>query len=620
MGRFRRTDGRMALPKRTDPMVPDGMEAASAPPPETAEVIPGAPGGAPMHGAPAAPDLSEVEEARPVPVRMRPARRPRQGSPRREDGVPPRLTRPLTEDDGSERRMDLILAGAAFALFFLTACHRLSFSSLWFDEAIEYWYSKVLSGTLPFSQTTGMYERVVSTLQPPLYNFLMYLWLHVSDTVWWFRFFGVICGAVGMAGLWKGVRKAGGGGLLAAGSVCFCACCYRLVFYWQEAAEYCLLLGSLFVTLWFWIRLVQDPDWKGAVLFTVSAVVPVYSQYGAAFPVAALALTALVCVLLGRDLRTIGALAGSYAAALLFAALPLWQLYLSKQIGLQHGGGDAHGIVFENGFVHDGLVALHSVFRWLLTPDMDSTASRLLMLLLLLALIALATWGGRLMKALIFSDVLAWLLYFFAVEMGIYADMSYGGFGNRYSLCLLPMWIVTGAVGCLEAYRILGDLEARFPRIRGVRHLTAGIAAGVVLCSCLASWHDRIAANWSKDDIREVVAHWYAEDAASKDTLVYYAADGGFSYYVRMDPAYDRHTEDRIHYMRWYNDRRGTEYRAYLNGVWGASWPREVYLAADHYNDDLFAILDQFYDKGYARDDIYNKGDGVLLHLSRNVR
>lgn len=88
-----------------------------------------------------------------------------------------------------------IVVGFAFTFFFLVTCYKLTNAPLWYDETIEYWYSKVMVGSLPWdsmnsvdSHFENMYQRIVSTFQPPLYNFLMYFWLKISSTEWWFRF------------------------------------------------------------------------------------------------------------------------------------------------------------------------------------------------------------------------------------------------------------------------------------------------------------------------------------------------------------------------------------------------------------------------------------------------
>ena len=132
--------------------------------------------------------------------------------------------------DIDNKNRDYFLLGSVLILFILVTTYKLTNASLWFDETVEYWYSKVLVGTLPYDSTkVNMYQRITSTYQPPLYNILMYFWLRISDSVWWFRFFGVVMGFIGMIGLYKGVCKAIDNSALASASVAFSAFVYTII-------------------------------------------------------------------------------------------------------------------------------------------------------------------------------------------------------------------------------------------------------------------------------------------------------------------------------------------------------------------------------------------------------
>lgn len=513
------------------------------------------------------------------------------------------------------KRRDSFFIGAAFALFFLVSCYRLTMSALWFDEAIEYWYSKVLTGPLPFSQTANMYERIITTLQPPLYNVLLYFWLKVSDTEWWFRFFGVVMGFLGMIGLYKTVKRLSGKAWFGAAAVCGASCVYRLAFYWQEAAEYCLMLGSLFWTVYAWFLLTERPTRKRMIFFTLSAIVPIYSQYGAAFPAIALSLSAFLCV---PNWRRKLELFGWYAAAVAVAGAPLWFLFMKKQLPMQRGGTfSADALTFNGGFLRDNLRNLMTVFRWNLTPDYSAMSARLLLGLILLLTLAVFIWGRRQSRAFIVGNVLTWLFYYFAVKLGVYADMSYGGFGNRYNLFFLPLWLPLAALLVWETARILSE-ESVLEK-RGVPALCIGAALMFVACSCVYSWNTRLRPNWIKDDIREAVHQWYDAGGPDETTLVYYAANGGFAYYVRMTPGYTAHTEDRVTYMDWYEGQSGEAYREYLNGLYGSAWPDTVYIVSDHNNDDLYTILDEFRADGYDAEELYNYDEGARLIRLRSA-
>ena len=153
--------------------------------------------------------------------------------------------------DGNRRFCRFYIA-FSFSLFLFVVCHKLLNASLWYDEAIEYWFSKVMFGPLPYEEAAGsvsstnMYQRIISTYQPPLYNVFMWVWLRLWDGELWFRFSGVVFGVLGMAGLYRAVRLASGSTCLSCLAVNFATFTWRLVYYYQECAEYALLMTSLF--------------------------------------------------------------------------------------------------------------------------------------------------------------------------------------------------------------------------------------------------------------------------------------------------------------------------------------------------------------------------------------
>ena len=177
--------------------------------------------------------------------------------------------------------LEWVLVFSAFAVFLFVALHRLTHSSLWLDEAIEFWYSRVMTGTLPFengAQTTyNMLQRINATFQPPLYNVLMFFWLQVSDSEWWFRFSGVVLGLVGMIGLYCTVMRISSSRFLSAGCVLAASFMPRLVYYWQECAEYPLMLACLFWAAYFWVDLLRKPARRNIIGLTVLSVLSVYS-------------------------------------------------------------------------------------------------------------------------------------------------------------------------------------------------------------------------------------------------------------------------------------------------------------------------------------------------------
>lgn len=514
----------------------------------------------------------------------------------------------------SKLNIEKLFIGGAFLFFLLISMYRLTNASIWFDEAIEYWYSKVMFGGLPFESidsNSNMYTRILSTYQPPLYNFMMFFWLKISSSEWWFRFFGVVAGFIGMLGLYNCIKILCHNKIIASLSVIFCTCIYQLLYYWQEGAEYCLMLGSLFWTLYFWISLLQESSRKNIILFTIAAIIPVYSQYGAAFPILVMILTAYIATILKRKKKPVIEISVAYVCALIIAALPLYMFFLRRQISNQQGGESGiSSMIFETGLFHDIFFNLAVVFRWNFFSYYSDIAISIILAAIAIIFAIVLIKGTPLSRWMIVTNALTWLIYYFAVKLGFY---SYGNFGERYNLFFIPLWVITVTAAGYEFYNILGSFE----KIK--KHEPQSIYLGVVLCFtisfCIWSWTEKIQPNWEKENNRAVVNAWYEQDAADSHTLVYYGASPGFAYYAAANDAYTAETVRNVIYMPWYRDKTAAEYTAYLNSIYGTKWPHELYIAATHYGDDLNTLANQLVNRGWVRADVYNSG-GLLIRLT----
>ena len=517
--------------------------------------------------------------------------------------------------DIDNKNRDYFLLGSVLILFILVTTYKLTNASLWFDETVEYWYSKVLVGTLPYDSTkVNMYQRITSTYQPPLYNILMYFWLRISDSVWWFRFFGVVMGFIGMIGLYKGVCKAIDNSALASASVAFSAFVYQLLYYWQECAEYCLMLAALFWTVYYWICVIKAPSRKSIIGFTITAVISVYSQYGAAFPVAVMAIMALIIVISGKDKKHIADISISYIAAAVLAALPLYVFFLRKQMNSQSGSRVAISeITFEGNIIFDQIKALTRVFKWNLFSYYSTAATLIIFILLAIALIVVLFKGRKYARTLIITNAIIWELYYISVKLGIY---SYGNFANRYNLFFIPIWVVTFFVVIFELYHIISG-SARLNKTGVLQYMYAGAIAAFCLCFCIFAWTARIQNNWGKEEARNATAEWVKQKGYDSDTLVYYGANSGFAYYIRSDEGFDGYWEDNVTYMPWFSSRSEEDWNKYLNDIYGTDWPDQLYVVATHVaGNDLNLLSDQFIDKGYEKTNLYTSG-GYLIRFSK---
>ena len=123
-----------------------------------------------------------------------------------------------------------------------------------------------------------MYERMAYIQQqPPLYNWLMCIWLQIHDSEWWYRFSSVVMGFIAVIGLYLVIKKLCGR-FSATLSVFVFSSIYILMYYVKEASEYMLLIMLLIWTVYLYLFILEQITIKRAIMFTVLCVVDVYTN------------------------------------------------------------------------------------------------------------------------------------------------------------------------------------------------------------------------------------------------------------------------------------------------------------------------------------------------------
>lgn len=508
------------------------------------------------------------------------------------------------------RRRRNVLLFVSLAVLFLVGIHKLTNASLWFDETIEYWNSKIMVGTMPWrADTTSMYERIIATYQPPLYNIVMFFWLQISSTDWWFRFFGVLAGVIGGIGVFKAVEKMWNA-YAAAISVLVLACTLRYIYYMQEAAEYTLLLAALGWFCYGWLCLLENPTWRAVLRYLLVCCVAAYSQYGAVLPILTFSLVAFVVFLFRKDKGALCRVSIGYVCAALFAALPLWYFFIRRQMAHQQEDV-AHAFVLSRNL----LVDLYAAFSSVMSFNLGYSGPLLTCLAAALVLFVLFFAKKSLSRVLIIANIFCFLLYYVLVKMSIYAVdwRKYGTFGIRYSLFFLPLWIPT--IFCL-----LGDvcaaLRAWHPAVKQFYRFE-GLLLGAALFVCLTGWY-RIKPNWQKEDIRGAVAAWYAVSGPDTDTLISLGGRSGFYYYTSISPRYDDNDYDNVvQISKPLEGASWIESNTYFDELYGDIWPQELYFVQSHMVGGEDTILELFQEKGYEQIEIFSGYDAQLVYLTK---
>ncbi len=360
-----------------------------------------------------------------------------------------------------ERLPEWLTAGAALVYYWIMALYKLTQAPIWQDEAMEFYCSLPIQGPIRGVTTYAtMYERMVRIQQqPPLYNWLMCLWLQAGEGEWWFRFSSVVFGFLAAVGLYFVIRK-----LCDRWMAAFCVVIYSsiyiLMYYIKEASEYALLVMLLFWLLYVWILLCERRTATRVVLFTVLCTLSVFTHYGAVFVVVPFGVSVLVSTLAAKERQSFWTALGSFAVAGGVGGAVLVCLFIIPQSANQVSTlfSEKEIIIERGGILDDFLNSLMWVFKWC-TIDMDRDWEKIwgLIIAAMIVIAAVIVFVAvksrrRVLRTYLYCNIAVYLLYYIITKLNIYA---YGWYGNRYNMFLLPLWFVLIAASLYELVMIL---------------------------------------------------------------------------------------------------------------------------------------------------------------------
>lgn len=493
-------------------------------------------------------------------------------------------------------------------------------SPLWYDEAIEYFYSKVMTGTVPSGgDTTTMYQRICSTYQPPLYNVLLYVWLFFFDFGdFSFRLSSILLTLAGGAGLYKCLKELTGSAGALAGLVLYLLT-DKVMYYGLECAEYCLLLCCLCWTLYFFVKEMRSPATGSLIGFFVMAALSVYSQYGAVFLVVPLYLA----LLLHNRHQTLKKMMLGTLVVLVVAAAPLVVFFLIPQMANQGSISVSHAPVFETNLILDYIKGILRVINYcFLFSSTISFPARIPAILVCFALL-LALLGYICQRKNVWVlyglsvCVLSYTMYFAAVTFSYYGYNDWQGtqgtinLGQRYCLFFAPVIVVVLVYGLHLTWK---KISIKWNWSKSVWSVGLCVA-GVMFC-CL-SFYD-VAKGWQKDDVRDLVQVWYEQNAYEKTTILHDWSNANFQFYMlhdgRCQPACQTSVRETESWIREASPEEMAE-RFDEVGVFSLSelyyvGPVEQYAASYH---TFYQVMQEH---GYTVTELY-KGQSALLYLEK---
>lgn len=514
------------------------------------------------------------------------------------------------------RLPEWLTAGAAMVYYWIMALYKLTEAPIWQDEAMEFYCSLPVRGAIRGVTAYGtMYERMVRIQQqPPLYNWLMCLWLQVSESEWWLRFSSVVFGFLAAVGLYFVIRKLCDR-CMAAFCVVIYSSIYILMYYMKEASEYAVLLLFLFWLIYVWILLCERRTVVRIVLFTVLCTLSVFTHYGAVFVVVPFGVSVLVMTFAKRERRNFWTTLVSFAIAggavlVCFFILPqsanqVSTLFSEKEIIIERGS-----------ILGDFLNSIMCVFKWC-TIDMDRDWEKIwglmitAMIVIAAVIVFVAAKSRRcVLRSYLYCNIAVYLLYYTITKFNLYA---YGWYGNRYNMFLFPLWFVLIAVSLYELVMILR--RSAHASVSGglSKMVQAGLViAGIVYCI----YGDyRIHCHWAKIDLRTVVHEWYARDGYEVPTMLDFHQRYEFVYYFTHDAQYAESLWDKIRYNDEVETYAATDtqtWKAYLDKVYDHQLPEELYLVTGQWN----AFVDAFVELGYEVEPIVDI-NAKLYYMTR---
>ncbi len=522
------------------------------------------------------------------------------------------------------KSLQIIMLVFTLILCGIVLSFKLTNSSLWYDESIEFFYSKYMLGPVPGGRLTfSMYQRIRSTYQPPLYNILMYFWLKMNDSEYWFRLAGVFITLISSIGVYFTVKRKANY-YWATVSIILYSFTFMIYFYAQECAEYNLAMCFLAWTCYFFVRLLDDTELRliNLILYVLFCVFSVYSQYGTVFIVLGMTLAVTYHILKTKNKKNIAQTFGVYLLAIIFAAIPLIKLFLLPQMKSQGSIKGLSGTDITNNFFYDYILNLYVTFRYLFHYESFLKIAMIFSVGIICLVFIFSK--NYISKQLIITNILSFSLYYLMVKFGYYANTSYGsGFGNRWALFLLPVWIISFII---ILYDFLSSLLEFVSNLYGNKKNKKIVLKSLKIVFsfsllCLSTFYvftnyKYIKMNWEKDDIRAVANAWYENEGYNKETLVHEWSDSGFQFYLTHNLDYKSDFQDSIKttgvYIRTVNE---NECYNKILAAYNGKLPKELYIVGPN-GANMNTLETTFLNANYHIDVIYNEGLSKLIYVS----
>ena len=529
------------------------------------------------------------------------------------------------------------LLAIIFAFFGVLYIYGLTHSGLWFDESIEYYYSKYLTGPVPVNPVdqsgNNMYERICITYQPPLYNILMYFWLLLFDSEVGFRLAGVIVTFIGSFGFYFAIRRLAGyiWGIL---GLCFYLSTAAVFYSALECSEYNLMLCMECWMLYYYVVCVQSPSiqvsYHALIGFFLFAALSVYSQYGAVFFAVALFISLCLVYIKSKNFVSIRRLFIMGACTIIIAIIPLLFYFIQVQMGNQGSIVVDHHPVFVGHFLGGVPYSLFKSFYeqvmwifyssliWGWTTESIMRVAVSIVFISTLVSIFLRSRISVLIPSVI-ASIVCYILFFVMSACSLYAYNSWDGqLGcyniiehTRYVLFIVPLFVFTFFIGIISLSKYISQ--------RGHKRIAEGyIFVVMVVFIANALWGG--VKGKIKSDGREVTYAWLNQKDDVHKVVVQEWLAGTFMFYYQHSDACNDVMSDKIILTR--QDMRIPEkIEPHLRSLGVFDLPAFYFVGSKsaigmNNGEGIQIISDLFTNNGYKVKTIW-KGTSELLFISK---
>ena len=486
----------------------------------------------------------------------------------------------MRANDSSTSRFALkrarLVALAILALALFLRVWHLTGRSLWLDEAVEYW-----TATSPVAHLPSYVRDIIQ--DPPLYSFLLHVWMRPASDLAWMRLLSVLFGLGSVAGaMVLGYRMQGRAAALGAGLLM--AVMPTSVYYSQELGQYapmqCLIIWSMVALL----ALAREPSRRAYVRWGVLAVASMYMYYGTPLPVLIPFLCFVVDGFRQRDRARIRA--GLVTLAAVFVAiLPLLVYFIPSQL---HRGPTERA--FEVGALSavtgSFLTALKVTFAFWFTGWPSTAVPGWITVALVFVLLVFAARSQR--------RFALWLGITVVVYVGI-GWLNIFPFGFRHSLILAPLFVPLVACG-------FGGLRSRW-----LRMAATAVFAALCLAAILSPVDRQLRQHlfgvsegrWPEtEDIGPITKNWAEHRSPGQPTYVYYAAAPAFAYYAERY-AHENPTRPPDWFLHCWRNRDdapwcregGIYYGRWLRGMKSGDKAESIFQSMNQVPDEFWYIM-----------------------------